>query len=139
MTAGNRYSAISDANKEYLPTKERTVVRQENGIIAVFVYNKEYTRDEIYGGCFDWADVLIIHLDNMVNGAPEAQPRFYFDQFGEEYTAEELREKFPDGIETTSYVKVSYKTSRYVSPIDDTGGRDPVYLSGCRHLPRVPV
>lgn len=88
----------------------------------VYVYKEAYSRDELYkGGRYRWADVLTIHIDNMIDGAPEAEPRFYFDQFGEEYTAEELREEFPDGIETTSYVEVSYKTSRYVSPTGDTG------------------
>lgn len=114
--------AISDANWESLPTKERTITRQENGTIMVFVYDRAYSRDELYNqGYYQRADVLTIHIDNMIDGAPEAEPRFYFDQFGEEYTAEELREEFPGGIETTSYVEVSYKTSRYVSP---TGGTD---------------
>ncbi|OUN85335.1 hypothetical protein B5G06_03225 [Flavonifractor sp. An52] len=118
---GGRIQAISDANWESLPTKERTITRQENGTIMVYVYEEAYSRDEIYGGLYDCADVLTINIDNMVDGAPKAEPRFYFDQFGEEYTAEELREEFPDGIETTSYVEVSYKTSRYVSPTGDTG------------------
>lgn len=114
--------AIPDANWESLPTKERTITRQENGTIMVYVYEKAYTRDELYNqGRYRWADVLTIHIDNMIDGAPEAEPRFYFDQFGEEYTAEELLEEFPGGIETTSYVEVSYKTSRYVSPTGDTG------------------
>lgn len=114
--------AISDANWESLPTKERTITRQENGTIMVFVYDRAYSRDELYNqGYYQRADVLTIHIDNMIDGAPEAEPRFYFDQFGQEYTAEELLEEFPDGIETTSYVEVSYKTSRYVSP---TGGTD---------------
>ena len=114
--------AISDANWESLPTKERTITRQENGTIMVFVYDRAYSRDELYNqGYYQRADVLTIHIDNMIDGAPEAEPRFYFDQFGEEYTAEELREEFPGGIETTSYVEVSYKTSRYVSPTGDTG------------------
>lgn len=113
---------ISDANWESLPTKERTITRQENGTIMVFVYDKAYSRDELYnGGRYRWADVLTIHIDNMIDGAPAAEPRFYFDQFGQEYTAEELREEFPDGIKTTSYVEVSYKTSRYVTPTGDTG------------------
>ena len=113
---------ISDANWESLPTKERTITRQENGTIMVFVYDRAYSRDELYNqGYYQRADVLTIHIDNMIDGAPEAEPRFYFDQFGQEYTAEELLEEFPDGIETTSYVEVSYKTSRYVSP---TGGTD---------------
>lgn len=114
--------AISDANWESLPTKERTITRQENGTIMVFVYDRAYSRDELYNqGYYQRADVLTIHIDNMIDGAPEAEPRFYFDQFGQEYTAEELREEFPGGIETTSYVEVSYKTSRYVSPTGDTG------------------
>lgn len=114
--------AISDANWESLPTKERTITRQENGTIMVFVYDRAYSRDELYNqGYYQRADVLTIHIDNMIDGAPEAEPRFYFDQFGEEYTAEELQEEFPGGIETTSYVEVSYKTSRYVSPTGDTG------------------
>lgn len=114
--------AISDANWESLPTKERTITRQENGTIMVFVYDRAYSRDELYNqGYYQRADVLTIHIDNMIDGAPEAEPRFYFDQFGQEYTAEELLEEFPDGIETTSYVEVSYKTSRYVTPTGDTG------------------
>lgn len=114
--------AIADANWESLPTKERTITRQENGTIMVYVYEKAYSRDEIYNQGRYWqADVLTIHIDNMIDGAPAAEPRFYFDQFGEEYTAEELLEEFPDGIETTSYVEVSYKTSRYVTPTGDTG------------------
>lgn len=117
-----QFQAISDASGESLPTKERTITRQENGTIMVYVYEKAYSRDELYnGGRYQWADVLTIHIDNMIDGAPEAEPRFYFDQFGEEYTAEELLEEFPGGIETTSYVEVSYKTSRYVSPTGDTG------------------
>src|SRR5699024_6317707 len=114
--------AISDANWESLPTKERTITRQENGTIMVFVYDRAYSRDELYNqSYYQRADVLTIHIDNMIDGAPEAEPRFYFDQFGQEYTAEELLEEFPDGIETTSYVEVSYKTSRYVTPTGDTG------------------
>lgn len=114
--------AISDANWESLPTKERTITRQENGTIMVFVYDRAYSRDELYNqGYYQRADVLTIHIDNMIDGAPKAEPRFYFDQFGQEYTAEELLEEFPDGIETTSYVEVSYKTSRYVTPTGDTG------------------
>lgn len=117
-----QFQAISDANWESLPTKERTITRQENGTIMVFVYDRAYSRDELYEqGYYQRADVLTIHIDNMIDGAPEAEPRFYFDQFGQEYTAEELREEFPGGIETTSYVEVSYKTSRYVTPTGDKG------------------
>lgn len=114
--------AISDAGGESLPTKSRTITRQENGSMMVFVYDSAYSSDELYQqGYYNRADVLTIHIDNMINGAPDAELRFYLDQFGEEYTEEELFEKFPDGLKTTGYVEVWYNTSRYVSPIDGTG------------------
>lgn len=114
--------AISDAGGESLPTKSRTITRQENGTIMVFAYDRAYSSDELYQqGYYSRADVLTIHINNMINSAPDAELSFYLDQFGEEYTEEELLEKFPDGLETTGYVEVWYNTSRYVSPIDGTG------------------
>lgn len=114
--------AISDAEGESLPTKSRTITRQENGTIMVYVYDRAYSREEIYQqGYYSIGDKITIHIDNWVNGAPEAEPRFYLDQYGQEYTEAELREKFPDGVETTGNVEVWYKTSRYVRPIDNTG------------------
>lgn len=114
--------AISDANNESLPTKSRTISRQQNGTIMIFVYDRAYSRDELYQqGYYDRADKLTIHIDNMINGAPEAEPRIYLEQYGQEYTEDEFREKFPDGIETTGSVEVWYKTSRFVTPIEDTG------------------
>ena len=118
---GSSIQAIYDANGEYLPTKERTIERYQNGKVIVFIYPRAYSREEIYENYYyDTGDKLTIYIDNMIDGAPEAQPLFYFDQYGEEYTEEELFEKFPDGIETTGDVEVYYKTSRYVRPIDGT-------------------
>ena len=69
--------AISDANWESLHTKSRTITRQQNEEIMVFVYDRAYSRDEIYNkGYYDRDDKLTIHIDNIINGAPEAQPRF---------------------------------------------------------------
>lgn len=105
---------IKGENNETLPpAKERTVVRQKNGLVILSVYDEGQSGDN--------GDELTIHIDNMANEAPVAQPLFYFDQYGEEYTEEELSEKFPDGLKTTGYVEVWYNTSRYVSPIDGTG------------------
>lgn len=119
---GTSIQAIPDANGQSLPTKERTIERSRNGKVIVYIYPKAYSRDELYNNyTFLLGDRLTIYIDNMIDGAPEAQPRFYFEQYGEEYTEEELVEKFPDGIETTGNVEVWYKTSRFVTPIDDTG------------------
>ena len=117
-----KIQAISDSSWNSLPTKSRTITRQQNEEIMVFVYDKEYSRDELYNqGYYDRADKLTIHIDNIINGAPEAQPRFYFEQYGQEYTEAELLENFPGGVETTGSVEVWYKTSRFVTPIDGTG------------------
>ena len=113
---GDWMDEIKGENNETLPpAKERTVVRQKNGLVILSVYDEGQS-----GGN---GDELTIHIDNMANEAPVAQPLFYFDQYGEEYTGEELSEKFPDGFETTGYVEVYYETSRFVQPIDGTSDR----------------
>ena len=118
---GSVKHGILGSDGSWLPAKSRTIQRDNNNLIAIYVYPRAYTSGELNTGFTRYsADILIIHIDNMANEAPVAQPLFYFDQYGEEYTEEELFEKFPDGIETTGDVEVYYKTSRYVRPIDGT-------------------
>jgi hypothetical protein len=65
--------------------------------------------------------ILPIHITNIANGAPEAEPLFYFEEFGDTYTEAEIKAgKLPKN-ETTGTVTVSYRTSRSVTPTDDTG------------------
>lgn len=64
-----------------------------------------------------YRDQLKVHINNIIKGTPEADPHFYFEAIGTEYT----RDTLPPNTETNGNVLVWYETSRNVSPTGDTG------------------
>ncbi len=98
----------------------------ENGDYVIFNwgYLDEYefdlcSMDQNINNQMLW-DVLIIHLDNIVEGGPEEKLTFYFDEFKEEFKTDP-DPKLYDGYKgsTIGNVTVSYETSRKTTPIGD--------------------
>lgn len=64
---------------------------------------------------------LRVYIDNIITGAPEADVRYYVEQLGQEFTAEELETYVGSGLTVTGNVRVWYNTERHVTPTDGTG------------------
>lgn len=115
----NPLSTEEDTENRYSSTEEKNAKISENKVIYLCRYSSSlYSRDDIITHNLQpYCDSLPIYITNIGKGAPEATLYFYFEEYGDSYTIDNL----PQG-ETTGYVTVSYKTSRSVTPTDGTGG-----------------
>lgn len=64
---------------------------------------------------------LRVYIDNIVTGAPAAELRYYVEQLGQEFTAEELADYVGSGLTVTGNVRAWYTTERRVTPTGDSG------------------
>ena len=119
-----RYSKVpgTDSYDYGVPKKSIDITVEDNQRIAVFYYSNRYTKEDIIDNAkFAYGDRLIINIDNIGKEAPAAESMFYLEQYGQEYTAEDLELAFPNGVSTTGKVEVWYETSRNVTSINNTG------------------
>ncbi len=65
---------------------------------------------------------LRVYIDNIVTGAPKADVRYYVEQLGQEFTAEELTAYVGSGrLTVIGNVRAWYTTDRHVTPTGGTG------------------
>ena len=64
---------------------------------------------------------LRVYIDNIVTGEPKADVRYYVEQLGQEFTAEELTAYVGSGLAVTGNVRAWYTTDRHVTPTEGTG------------------
>ncbi len=92
---------------------EFTLTADANGTYFVSMYASSV---EGNSDSQSWnGDETYIYVNNIVAGAPDAELKFYFEEYGTEYTIDNL----PQG-ETESYVKVWYDTERNTTPTNNT-------------------
>ncbi len=111
--SAGRDSFENEITAEVIPSR---IEAHENGDYElkrrwITSYTDEYG-ETIYT---DRYDTLIIHINNIVSGAPKATLNFYFDEFKQLYAQGEQ----PRG-KTNGSVTVSYRTDRETSPRSDT-------------------
>lgn len=98
------------------PTAEKTVKVTENQWVKVYRTNSSgyIGRDSVS---------IKVYVDNIIDGAPIANVKYYVESLGREFGYAELSdyiEKYHGGtFETNGRVTAYYKTSRHVTPLND--------------------
>lgn len=98
------------------PTVEKTVKVTENQWVKVYRTNSSgyIGRDSVS---------IKVYVDNIIDGAPIANVKYYVESLGREFGYAELSdyiEKYHGGtFETNGRVTAYYKTSRHVTPLND--------------------
>ncbi len=118
-----------DANAGTLENEKKIKI-SENKDVFLLYYDDNVSKGDYWtdlyetGNWVNWCQEAIpIYIRNIANEAPSAKLHFYFEEYGDTYTADKLpRDKgSADTTITTGAVTVSYSTSRAVSPINGTG------------------
>ncbi|MFA5528820.1 MAG: hypothetical protein WC996_09445, partial [Peptostreptococcales bacterium] len=116
---GDRIQIVHDEDWTHnTPMKEKKTTLSQNETLVVYRYDRVFTYEELFeNGRYTQGDRLEIHVTHIGKAAPTAEPRFYFEESGSEYTMGNL----PDSMETAGPVKVWYTTARHVLPTDHSG------------------
>ena len=96
--------------------QDRQVTIDENGRYTAACYEYDETNSEQRA-----KSSIKIYIDNIVNGAPTAQVRYYVQALGQEFTQSELDAYAANGVDVTGNIRAWYTTARHVTPAGDTG------------------
>ena len=104
----------------YAPSSPRTVKLEKNTELRVFVYNStwvdNYNNNLIFG--------QPVYINNIANEAPTAKVYYYHPMIGGDMSYEQLEqyiEKRGGSLKLEGSMQVTYKTSRSVTPTNDSG------------------
>lgn len=104
----------------YAPSSPRTVKLEKNTELRVFVYNStwvdNYNNNLIFG--------QPVYINNIANEAPTAKVYYYHPMIGSDMSYEQLEqyiEKRGGSLKLEGSMQVTYKTSRSVTPTNDSG------------------
>lgn len=116
------YIGVHDSNVHWIYEdgkyliQDRQVTIDENGRYTATCYEYDETNSEQRA-----KSSIKIYIDNIVNGAPEAQVHYYVQALGQEFTQSELDAYAASGVTVTGNVRAWYTTARHVTPTDGTG------------------
>ena len=122
---GNNWISF-DPNKpwskdtRYAPSSPRTVKLEKNTQLKVFVYNSTWVDDYNVGLIFEQP----VYINNIANEAPTAHVYYYHPMIGSDMSYEQLEqyiEKRGGSLQLEGSMQVTYKTSRSVTPTNDSG------------------
>lgn len=108
----------SGESSRYATTKRETKLEHNAEIFVTLYENEHYITDYNYAKrSFD------IYVTNIINGAPEADVRYYLDSAGREFSQTELEQYVADygengTLESLGGVRAWYRASRNVTPIE---------------------
>lgn len=104
----------------YAPSSPRTVKLEKNTELRVFVYNStwvdNYNNNLIFG--------QPVYINNIANEAPTAKVYYYHPMIGGDISYEQLEQyiaKRGGSLKLEGSMQVTYKTSRSVTPTNDSG------------------
>lgn len=119
------------ATSKNATSNPRTVKLEENTTLLISCYNTQYVMDSDRDLMF----AQRVHVDNIAKEAPGADVRYYVTSLAREFTRAELEDYIRQrggSLTVTGNVRVWYKTSRHVTPIEGTGSTYTFTPSGGR-------
>ena len=111
----------SNATK-YATSFPRTVKIEKNTELKVFVYNCNYVNDSYVNSNLIFSQP--VYINNIANEAPTAQVYYYHPMIGSDMSYEQLEQyiaKRGGSLQLEGSMQVTYKTSRSVTPTNDSG------------------
>lgn len=108
------------AATKYAPSSPRTVKLEKNTQLEVFVYNSTWVDNYNNNLIFSQP----VYINNIANEAPTAQVYYYHQMIGSDMSYEQLEqyiEKRGGSLQLEGSMQVTYKTSRSVTPTNDSG------------------
>ncbi len=104
---------------KYATSSPRTVKLENNAALYVSCYDTQYVVDH---------SRLVfrqkVYVDNIANSAPAADVRYYVNALAREFTQDTLEQYIADNggsVTLEGSVRVWYRTSRHVTPLDGSG------------------
>lgn len=108
-----------DESTKYEIAGEKQITLTDNANLVVYTYPRNTTYENYHelkdNSALTSGHKTEIHISNIMKGAPQAEPHFYFTETGREYSLEEL----PTGP-TSGNVIVRYTSSRKLFPTEST-------------------
>lgn len=104
----------------YAPSSPRTVKLEKNTELRVFVYNSTWVDNYNNNLIFSQP----VYINNIANEAPTAQVYYYHPMIGSDMSREQLEQyiaKRGGSLQLEGSMQVTYKTSRSVTPTNDSG------------------
>ncbi len=115
--AGWNYNSSVANEKKITLTENKTIyLCTYYGLTDGEAIDIEYVKNKIKN-----FGIIPIHITNIANGNPTAEPLFYFEEFGDTYTKDTLPKDSDGKVKTTGAVTVSYKANRAVTSTGDSG------------------
>ena len=108
------------AATKYAPSSPRTVKLEKNTELRVFVYNSTWVDNYNNNLIFEQP----VYINNIANEAPTAKVYYYHPMIGSDMSREQLEqyiEKRGGSLKLEGSMQVTYKTSRSVTPTNDSG------------------
>lgn len=109
-----------DPGAKYAPSSPRTVKLEKNTQLEVFVYNSTWVDNYNNNLIFSQP----VYINNIANEAPEAKVYYYHPMIGSDMSREQLEQyvaKRGGSLKLEGSMQVTYKTSRSVTPTNDSG------------------
>ena len=109
-----------DPGEKYAPSSPRTVKLEKNTQLEVFVYNSTWVDNYNNNLIFSQP----VYINNIANEAPEAKVYYYHPMIGSDMSREQLEQyvaKRGGSLKLEGSMQVTYKTSRSVTPTNDSG------------------
>ena len=104
----------------YAPSSPRTVKLEKNTQLEVFVYNSIWVDNYNNNLIFSQP----VYINNIANEAPTAKVYYYHPMIGSDMSYEQLEQyvaKRGGSLKLEGSMQVTYKTSRSVTPTNDSG------------------